>query len=62
MGEDSELVELVEELFQYFDLDYTDNPVCSVYSQGAFYTGVVEEDLELILTKLKEYIEENYGR
>lgn len=58
--ENEELITLVKDLLYYFDMAEGDYPSCSVYSQGAYYTGVVEDELQDTLEAIKEIIEEEH--
>lgn len=57
---DTELVDLVKQLLVYFQVEDGDYPICSVFSKGGFYTGVVEDELAALLEEIKYIIDEEY--
>jgi len=55
---DSELEETLKELFSYFQLAEVEWPMACVYTQGEYISGVIDDDLYNILTRLVELHEE----
>lgn len=53
-----ELEETLQELFDYFHIGQEGWPVATVYHGGEFITGIIDDELYEILTKLAELHEE----
>lgn len=49
-----ELLGLLDELLEYFELDSEEWPMVSVYSGGEYISGVIDDDLYRILVNIKE--------
>lgn len=54
-GEQMEdLMETLDELFEYFEMDDGEWPMAEVYDQGTFRQGIISDRLYEILIQLKE--------
>ena len=58
MKKNNELVDLVRELLDYFEMDSGDWPAISIWTYGEVQTGVVGDELHSILIALQEAVEE----
>lgn len=56
---EEELLELVGELLDYFEMEEEEWPMISVWTGGEFVSGVVADELYEVLTNLKEIWDEH---